>query len=566
MISTRKLMKALVGGVVTQTLAAAVLLSQLSPGAVKAANAPTKFIEVADLKTSETIYGLCTGKTPQKVYFGKNPNLDTEGNAIPSDGAAVDQAWWIAGYDTTAGGLVLVCDPNQPMSNSQQFHSNQQNDHAYNAAWNCTYQDSSPSDVHPNHYGGSDIRAKLQELETDADRFSTAEQGMMKDTTVWTWDKKNNKYYKIKDKLYLGAAGAYADKYFTVGTNKIDTSKTGNAAVNNGLEVDLTSDTSPEGSPYIIGGNYFWLRSPNSSDCALNVCAGFCVDNDGVRSIHHECVPACALDIQNLSFASAAKPATASSSTLSDGVYLRFTDANKINWEAEATTDGAQINVTSDSGGAAITGDVYLMVQGNDGADDWVSSKKVSADDTVNVGDVVESPTTCTMWLETTVDGVTYASSVEKDVQLTPPARVTKKPTAKTLIYNGQAQELVSVGIASNGTMQYKLVDGSNNVVSDYSDTIPTATDVGTYTVYYKAVGDGGDSAEGSVSVTILEQPLHITLNSLSRVLSGVGGEAGYRYLTAEKPEFYCKPEPGYKLESITIGADGTSYVKFKIM
>ena len=73
-------------------------------------------------------------------------------------------------------------------------------------------------------------------------------------------------------------------------------------------------------------------------------------------------------------------------------------------------------------------------------------------------------------------------------------------PTAKTgLTYNGRAQALIKPGSATGGTMQYKLDNG------EYSTTIPTATDAGTYTVYYKVVGDENhnDVSEASITVTI---------------------------------------------------------------
>lgn len=73
-------------------------------------------------------------------------------------------------------------------------------------------------------------------------------------------------------------------------------------------------------------------------------------------------------------------------------------------------------------------------------------------------------------------------------------------PTAKELTYNGQAQALVTAGEATGGTMQYKLgADGA------YSENIPTATNAGSYTVYYKAVGDSDhqDSDEDNLTVVI---------------------------------------------------------------
>ena len=72
-------------------------------------------------------------------------------------------------------------------------------------------------------------------------------------------------------------------------------------------------------------------------------------------------------------------------------------------------------------------------------------------------------------------------------------------PTAKTLTYNGQALELINKGSATGGTMQYSLTSGSG-----YSIKIPTATNAGTYTVYYKVVGD---ATHNNVAELPLEEP-----------------------------------------------------------
>ena len=75
----------------------------------------------------------------------------------------------------------------------------------------------------------------------------------------------------------------------------------------------------------------------------------------------------------------------------------------------------------------------------------------------------------------------------------------TTEPAAKELTWSGEAQELVTQGTATGGTVQYKLGDGA------WSTAIPTATEVGDYTVYYKVVGDANhnDTAEKSVTATI---------------------------------------------------------------
>ena len=72
-------------------------------------------------------------------------------------------------------------------------------------------------------------------------------------------------------------------------------------------------------------------------------------------------------------------------------------------------------------------------------------------------------------------------------------------PTVKNLTYNGSAQALVNAGSTNTGTIRYKLNNGT------YSNSIPTATNAGTYTVYYKVIGDANhnDVKEQSVTVTI---------------------------------------------------------------
>ena len=94
---------------------------------------------------------------------------------------------------------------------------------------------------------------------------------------------------------------------------------------------------------------------------------------------------------------------------------------------------------------------------------------------------------------------------------------VTRKPDSAVaaapagiadLVFNGGAQTLITAGTAEGGTLQYKL--GENGA---YSAKLPTATDAGDYTVYYKVVGDADheDSAERSLTVTIRKAAVTIT-------------------------------------------------------
>ena len=88
------------------------------------------------------------------------------------------------------------------------------------------------------------------------------------------------------------------------------------------------------------------------------------------------------------------------------------------------------------------------------------------------------------------------------------------------LSYTGSAQTLITAGTASGGTMYYKVGHG------EYATTLPQATNAGTYTVYYKVVGDTNhnDSAEDSLEVTI-------------GATASTGRELGSAYLDGTDPD-----------------------------
>ena len=99
-------------------------------------------------------------------------------------------------------------------------------------------------------------------------------------------------------------------------------------------------------------------------------------------------------------------------------------------------------------------------------------------------------------WLETHFSVV---DNRKQDPKYTPPTAITG------LTYNGQEQDLITPGSATGGTMQYKL-----DTADAYSTFIPKSTNAGTYTVYYKVMGDAthNDTAEQSITVKIGKAPL----------------------------------------------------------
>ena len=146
----------------------------------------------------------------------------------------------------------------------------------------------------------------------------------------------------------------------------------------------------------------------------------------------------------------------------------------------------------------------------------WYRCKDASGETSTAIDGATDSTYTVTKadtgkYIKVVVTAANYSgslSAVTSQVKENP-ATVSSAPAAKeNLVYNGSAQELVTEGTATGGTMMYSL-DENNNFSAD----IPTATDAGDYTVYYYVQGDDthSDSTTGSVEVTIDNAPLTVT-------------------------------------------------------
>ena len=91
-------------------------------------------------------------------------------------------------------------------------------------------------------------------------------------------------------------------------------------------------------------------------------------------------------------------------------------------------------------------------------------------------------------------------------------------PTAKTLTYTGSAQELVNAGSTDDGTLYYAVTTENKAPGEDlYTTTIPTATDAGTYRVWYRIAGDANHTdtpAAGPIEAVIEKKTLTVTANA----------------------------------------------------
>ena len=103
-----------------------------------------------------------------------------------------------------------------------------------------------------------------------------------------------------------------------------------------------------------------------------------------------------------------------------------------------------------------------------------------------------------------------YTGSKTATWQITKaPASVTTAPTAKTGLKSGTDNALVNAGTASDGTMYYYKTTTAttpSTSASGWSTSVPTASDAGTYYVYYYVKGDSNHtdtSVSGPVTVTV---------------------------------------------------------------
>ena len=169
---------------------------------------------------------------------------------------------------------------------------------------------------------------------------------------------------------------------------------------------------------------------------------------------------------------------------------------------AAPTTAAAVDCTTSDNNDGKLTGVTTAMEYKKSDAESW----------TVGTGSDITGLVPGTYYVRVKATDTSLASDNQlltiKAFEQKETATVTKAPTAKTLTYNGKAQELVTAGEATGGEMQYAL--GTKDAASEkYTASIPTATEAGTYYVWYMVKGDANhlDSEARCVTVTISEQP-----------------------------------------------------------
>lgn len=310
------------------------------------------------------------------------------------DGAGAAQKWKIVGTDTGIEGDNIILFAATSLANSV-FNADSDSIKTYNSTYGNYPEETSVTQVYPNHYGASDLRSKLKGYLSDESYFSTSEVSKMNQTTIYTFDSKNNCYYSVTDKLYI-PYGISGTSTVYLGSNTSD---------------DMASGV---GIPVYVGETFYWLREPmldyGSDINSKYALVGYKNVTSNKISNGRAVFPAFDLNLSSVSFASAAGAATAltnefnSSADMTENTYtLRYISNGTES--AVISTDGKSIQVINASG-------KYLMVQNSIGVyEQEIGSNNMTIDagDISMDSDVLENFNNCKVWLESTNDGITTA-------------------------------------------------------------------------------------------------------------------------------------------------------------
>ena len=369
----------------------------------------------------------CNGEndTVGLLRFGKN--MDGE-----------PQTWYIVGTDSGVTGENIVLFAAEPIFGKstsdgstiegQVFKTPTDDQRPYEAGWNCQYSGNLPLQVNRNHYGGSDLRAKLQEIAESEKYFTEAEQSLMNATRVETFDTLNEVTYFTTDRLYALSIKDVKKCYIGEKLQENGITDKIYAGSNNEIEISCKE----------YGGkqkNGYWLRSPlgHVQSAGVGISEQLYFLNVAIVTLRgvitytasgSKCLvkPAANLDLTNVLFASAAK--AASQEPVSEVIASETPMVLRLNEKAYGKTIGTveydenqELIVAQKDKDA--TGTVSLVVQGNDGTSDWYYSVIVDGSAVVTKAQIQKalnlSTVTfadCRIWLETTEDNVAYATEL----------------------------------------------------------------------------------------------------------------------------------------------------------
>lgn len=493
---------------------------------------PTKeqFSTVEELKNYDTNDNDGV-KNPAKVYFGNN-----------------NQQWWIAGSQSNDSITLFSASS---MRDDVQFESNYMDNKTYDDKWNCTYPDREPAEVFPNHYGASYIRnVTLKEME--ASFFTSSEQALINETTIYTDDTKNNSVYSTADKLYLAYGDQEDYNHITVGKNSAND-------LNDGLRID----------PSYWGKSVlelFWIRSPFVSNDDPNdgssVLTAWPSKNypafNGAQTSNVEKIrPAFELNSSTILFASAVPSATSTGNltlqdTDGDGAFTLRYDAGKYSknlGSAVISYDDSKVILTDVPNGT------YLVAQNSNGA----YAKQITNETEVSASGMnLDSFANCKIWLETTdtANRITYAALAEKEQET---AVNIVAGAGLNITSNNGVQKVVPNTAITNIIVEavdgYFLPDGYEDGIQGLNGLTVTNITKNGFTIIGTPASD--------VNITLPPATKAVYSMLLSGDGTFTGTCVGYQPITAK--EFTITNSGNVDLENVDISITGTDKDKFEL-
>lgn len=493
---------------------------------------PTKeqFSTVEELKNYDTNDNDGV-KNPAKVYFGNN-----------------NQQWWIAGSQSNDSITLFSASS---MRDDVQFESNYMDNKTYDDKWNCTYPDREPAEVFPNHYGASYIRnVTLKEME--ASFFTSSEQALINETTIYTDDTKNNSVYSTTDKLYLAYGDQEDYNHITVGKNSAND-------LNDGLRID----------PSYWGKSVlelFWIRSPFVSNDDPNdgssVLTAWPSKNypafNGAQTSNAEKIrPAFELNSSTILFASAVPSATSTGNltlqdTDGDGAFTLRYDAGKYSknlGSAEISYDESKVILTDVPNGT------YLVAQNSNGA----YAKQITNETEVSASGMnLDNFANCKIWLETTdtANRITYAALAEKEqetaVNIVAGAglNITSENGVQKIVPNTAITNIIVEAVDG-----YFLPDGYEDGIQGLNGLTVTNITKNGFTIIGTPASD--------VNITLPPATKAVYSMLLSGDGTFTGTCVGYQPINAK--EFTITNSGNVDLENVDISITGTDKDKFEL-
>ena len=493
---------------------------------------PTKeqFSTVEELKNYDTNDNDGV-KNPAKVYFGNN-----------------NQQWWIAGSQSNDSITLFSASS---MKDDGQFESNYMDNKTYDDKWNCTYPDREPAEVFPNHYGASYIRnVTLKEME--ASFFTSSEQALINETTIYTDDTKNNSVYSTTDKLYLAYGDQEDYNHITVGKNSAND-------LNDGLRID----------PSYWGKSVlelFWIRSPFVSNDDPNdgssVLTAWPSKNypafSGARTSNVEKIrPAFELNSSTILFASAVPSATSTGNltlqdTDGDGAFTLRYDAGKYSknlGSAVISYDDSKVILTDVPNGT------YLVAQNSNGT----YAKQITNETEVSASGMnLDNFANCKIWLETTdtANRITYAALAEKEQET---AVNIVAGAGLNITSNNGVQKVVPNTAITNIIVEavdgYFLPDGYEDGIQGLNGLTVTNITKNGFTIIGTPASD--------VNITLPPATKAVYSMLLSGDGTFTGTCVGYQPINAK--EFTITNSGNVDLENVDISITGTDKDKFEL-